>query len=141
MSRLSRVIAPMLHAAGLDVRPVGRADGEPQELIVTNPRQPSWGRVIIDRDGRLQWHYWGDAVTDAGAASIADVVIAVLAPRPASSIPGPPARSHQRSVPSLTSETRHQPRGLALVPGRLVAPAHRGCLLTRGPRCPRPPGR
>jgi hypothetical protein len=82
MSRLSRVVAPMLHAAGLDVRPVGRADGELHELVITNPRQPSWGRVVIDRDGRMEWDYWGDLVTDAGAASIADVVIAVLAPRP-----------------------------------------------------------
>jgi hypothetical protein len=82
MSRLSRVIAPMLHAAGLDVRSVGRADGELHELVVTNPRQPSWGRVVVDRDGRMKWDYWGDVVTDAGAAAVADVVIAVMAPRP-----------------------------------------------------------
>jgi hypothetical protein len=80
MSRLSRVVAPMLHAAGLDVRPVGRADGELHELVITNPRQPSWGRVTVDRDGRMEWNYWGDAVTDAGAASIATVVIAIMAP-------------------------------------------------------------
>jgi hypothetical protein len=80
MSRLSRVIAPMLHAAGLDVRPVGRADGELHELVITNPRQPSWGRVTIDQDGRMEWGYWGNAVTDAGAASIATVVIAIMAP-------------------------------------------------------------
>jgi hypothetical protein len=79
MSRLSRVIAPMLHAAGLDVRPVSGANGELHELIITNPRQPSWGRVVIDRDGRTAWNYWGDAVTDAGAASIATVVIAIMA--------------------------------------------------------------
>jgi hypothetical protein len=82
MSRLSRVIVPMLHAAGLDVRMVGRADGELHELIVTNPRQPNWGRVVIDRDGLMQWDYRGDAVTDRGAADIAAVVIAVMAPRP-----------------------------------------------------------
>jgi len=80
MSRLSRVIAPMLHAAGLDVRPVGRADGELHELVITNPRQPHWGRVTIDRDGLMEWDYRGDAATDAGAASIAAVIIAVMAP-------------------------------------------------------------
>lgn len=80
MSRLSRVIAPMLNAAGLDVRPVGRADGELHELVITNPRQPNWGRVVIDRDGFMEWDYWGDVVTDAGAASIAAVIIAVMAP-------------------------------------------------------------
>ena len=80
MSRLSRVIAPMLRAAGLDVRPVGRADGELHELVITNPRQPNWGRVVIDRDGLVEWDYWGDVLTDAGAASIAAVIVAVMAP-------------------------------------------------------------
>jgi hypothetical protein len=82
MSRLSRVIAPMLHAAGLDARPVGRADGELHELTITNPRQPNWGRVVIDRDGLMQWDYRGDLATDRGAADIAAVAIAVMAPRP-----------------------------------------------------------
>jgi hypothetical protein len=82
MSRLSRVVAPMLHAAGLDVRPVGRADGELHELIVTNPVHPDWGRFVIDQDGLVEWTYRGDLVTDAGAAAVADVVTAVMAPRP-----------------------------------------------------------
>jgi hypothetical protein len=82
MSRLSRVIAPVLHAAGLDVRPVGRADGELHELVITNPRQPHWGRVVIDRDGLMEWDYHGDVLTDGGAASIAAVIIAVMAPAP-----------------------------------------------------------
>jgi hypothetical protein len=82
MSRLSRVIAPMLHAAGLDVRPVGRADGELHELVVTSPAHPDWGRFVIDRDGLVEWTYRGDLVTDAGAAAVADVVSAVMAPRP-----------------------------------------------------------
>ena len=82
MSRLSRVIAPMLQAAGLDARPVGRADGELQELIVTSPRQPSWCRVVINRDGLMQRDHCGGAVTDRGAADIAAVVIAIMASRP-----------------------------------------------------------
>jgi hypothetical protein len=93
MSRLSRVIAPMLHAAGLDVRPVGRADGELHELVITNPRQPNWGRVVVDRDGLVQWDYWGDVLTDGGAASIATVIVAVMAPDP-----GVQARHDPRAV-------------------------------------------
>ena len=104
MSRLSRVIAPMLQAAGLDVRPVGRADGELHELVVTNPRQPNWGRVVIDRDGRMEWDYWGDAVTDAGAASIAAVVIAVLAPGP-----GPHDERDPRATRPQPSAQRARP--------------------------------
>lgn len=82
MSRLSRIIAPMLSAAGLDIRPVGRADGETHELVVTNPRFPAWGRVVIDREGLMEWDYWGCIHDDAGAADIATVIIAVMGARP-----------------------------------------------------------
>jgi hypothetical protein len=104
MSRLSRVIAPMLHAAGLDVRPVGRADGELHELIVTNPQQPNWGKVVIDREGLTRWDYLGDMATDAGAASIAEVVIAVMALRP-----GPQAGHHPRATRPQPATERARP--------------------------------
>ncbi|HWG00766.1 MAG TPA: hypothetical protein VG164_02810 [Trebonia sp.] len=37
MNQLSRVIAPLLRSAGLDVRTVSRAGGDIHELVVTNP--------------------------------------------------------------------------------------------------------
>jgi hypothetical protein len=36
MSRLTRVVAPLLGKAGLDVRPMVGADGQVHELVVTN---------------------------------------------------------------------------------------------------------
>jgi hypothetical protein len=82
MSRLSRVIAPMLHAAGLDVRAVSGADGQVRELVITNPRHPDWGRVVVDREGFMEWDYWGRIADHPGAASIATVIIAIMATRP-----------------------------------------------------------
>jgi hypothetical protein len=82
VSRLARIIAPMLRAAGLDIREVGRADGQIRELVVTNPRYPAWGRVVIDHEGLMEWDYWGHIADDAGAADIAAVIIAIMATRP-----------------------------------------------------------
>jgi hypothetical protein len=81
MNHLSSVIAPMLQAAGLDVRPVGIPGGEVHELAVTNPAQPNWGRIVIDREGLMEWDYWGDPTTDAGAAGIAAVIITIMPTR------------------------------------------------------------
>jgi len=66
VSRLTRVIAPILRSARLDTREVSRADGEVRELVVTNPRYPTWGRVIIDREGFMEWDYWGTSATTPG---------------------------------------------------------------------------
>jgi hypothetical protein len=82
VSRLTRVIAPMLRARGLDIREVSRVDGEIRELVVTNPRFPMWGRVVVDRDGLMEWDYWGEISQDAGAAHLAAVIIAIMATRP-----------------------------------------------------------
>lgn len=82
MNRLARIIAPMLTAAGLDVRPVTRADGEMRELVVTNPRFPGWGRVVVDREGLMEWDYWGHIAEDAGAADLAAVIIAIMGRQP-----------------------------------------------------------
>ena len=82
MSSLTRIIAPMLRSAGLDIREVSRADGEVRELVVTNPRYPTWGRVLVDRDGLMEWDYWGEVSADAGAAQLATVIIAVMATHP-----------------------------------------------------------
>jgi hypothetical protein len=82
MNRLSGVIAPMLHAAGLDVRTVSRAGGDVHELVITNPARPDWGRIVIDREGFMEWDYWGHLADDAGAADLAAVIIAIMAARP-----------------------------------------------------------
>jgi hypothetical protein len=61
MNRLSRVIAPILRAAGLDVRTVGPAGGDVHELVVANSARPDWGRIVIDREGLMEWDYWGQS--------------------------------------------------------------------------------
>lgn len=81
MSGLTRIIAPLLARAGLDVRAVSGADGQVRELVVTNPRQPTWGKVVLNRDGSMKWDYWGQVHDDRGAADIATVIIAIMAPR------------------------------------------------------------
>ena len=82
MSRLTRVIAPLLAKAGLDVRAIGGADGQARELIITNPRQPTWGKAVISQDGLMRWDYWGQVHDDRGAVDIATVIIAIMATRP-----------------------------------------------------------
>jgi hypothetical protein len=77
-----RIIAPMMRAAGLDIRPMSRPDGEVFELVITNPQYPTWGRVIIDREGFTEWRYWGDLADDDAAARLATVIKAIMAPRP-----------------------------------------------------------
>jgi len=82
MSRLTRVIAPLLVNAGLDIRAVGGADAQVHELVVTNPRYPNWGRVVIDRDGLMEWDYWGSLGDDQAAADIAAVITTIMGNRP-----------------------------------------------------------
>jgi hypothetical protein len=84
MNGLSRVIAPMLRTAGLDVRTVSCAGGEVHELVVTNPARPDWGRIVIDREGLMEWDYWGHLADDIGAAHMATVIISIMATRPGS---------------------------------------------------------
>jgi hypothetical protein len=81
MSRLTRVIAPLLARAGLDIRPMVGADGHVHELVVTNPRYPNWGRVVIDRDGLMEWDYWGNLATDHAAADVAHVIMTIIGNR------------------------------------------------------------
>jgi hypothetical protein len=81
MSRLTRVIAPRVRAAGLDVHEVQGVGGEVRELLVTNPRFPTWGRVVVDCDGLMEWDYWGNLTDDTGAAQIADVITAIMVSR------------------------------------------------------------
>jgi hypothetical protein len=82
MSRLTRVIVPMLRARGLDIREVHGADGEVRELVVTNPQFPTWGRAIVDHKGLMEWDYWGYVSDDTGAAQLAAVITAIMAARP-----------------------------------------------------------
>jgi hypothetical protein len=108
MSRLTRVIAPLLTRAGLDVRAISGIDGQVRELIITNPRQPTWGRVVIDREGLMEWDYWGQVADDPGAADIATVIIAILAPHASGHPAQPRTVSTQPPVPGRepTGETR-----------------------------------
>lgn len=79
MSRLTKIIAPMLREHGLDVREVEGISGDVRELVVTNPAFPHWGRIVIDRDGLLEWDHWGDIDHDDGATALACVITGVLA--------------------------------------------------------------
>jgi hypothetical protein len=82
MSRLTQVVAPMLRAAQLDIREVHGAGGEVHELVITNPRFPEWGKVVVDREGLMQWDFWGALGDDAGAAQLATVITVIMAARP-----------------------------------------------------------
>lgn len=104
MSRLSRVIAPLLAKGGLDIRPMAGADGQVHELVVTNPRFPSWGRVVIDRDGFMEWSYWGNLATDHGAADTAHVIMSIICDRP-----GDDAERYGRATFTPSSEERSRP--------------------------------
>lgn len=99
-----RVIAPMLRSAGLDIREMRRADGEICELVATNPRYPAWGRVVIDREGFMEWDYWGRISDDAGAADIAAVIIAIMASRP-----GDDGQRHDRRPTFQPAADRDRP--------------------------------
>jgi hypothetical protein len=79
MSRLTKIIAPILREHGLDVREVEGVTGDTRELVVTNPSFRHWGRVGIDRDGLLEWDHWGDINHDDGAAVLARVIVGILA--------------------------------------------------------------
>jgi hypothetical protein len=77
--RLSRVIAPLLREHGLTVTPYPAGAGEPRELVVTNPAFPGWGRVVIDREGFMEWDLQATVETDDGARQIAGVITGILA--------------------------------------------------------------
>jgi hypothetical protein len=107
MSRLTHVIAPLLARAGLDVRVVNGADGPARELVITNPRQPGWGKAVIDHDGHTQWDYWGQLHDDHGAADIATVIIAIMATRPGTG-PARHARTARPAAPGDLSRPHAQ---------------------------------
>jgi hypothetical protein len=104
LSRLTRVIAPLLARAGLDVRAICGIDGQVRELIITNPRQPGWGRVLVGHEGRTEWAYWGQVHDDAGATDIATVITAIMATRAT----GHPDR--HREATSLTTPSERDQR-------------------------------
>jgi hypothetical protein len=78
MSRLTKIVAPILREHGLDVRPVEGLNGDTRELVVTNPSFPHWGRIVVDCDGLMEWDHWGDLDRDDGAATLARVITAIL---------------------------------------------------------------
>jgi hypothetical protein len=69
----------MLREHGLTVTPYPADAGEPQELAVANPAFPGWGRVVIDRDGFMEWDLRGTVETDDDARVIAGVIVSLLA--------------------------------------------------------------
>jgi hypothetical protein len=82
VSRLTKIIAPLLRERGLDVREVEGVTRDVRELVVTNPRFPHWGRIVIDREGLLEWDHWGDLDHDDGAEKLASVTLTILASAP-----------------------------------------------------------
>lgn len=126
MNRLVRIIAPALLAAGLDIREMTRADGEVRELVITNPRHPARGRVIVDRHGFMEWDYWGHTEDDAGAARLAAVITAIMAPAPPATprtpAPAPPS-SHP---PNTTGRTPSTPPAEETPPSSRLAQRRQG---------------
>jgi hypothetical protein len=106
MSPLTRVIAPLVAKAGLDVRAISGIDGQVRELVITNPRQPDWGRVVIDREGLMEWDYWGRIADDPGATDIATVIIATMATRAT----GHPDRHASMQQPATGREPTRETR-------------------------------
>jgi hypothetical protein len=62
------------------------ASSRPRVLVISSPRQPGRGRVVIDREGLMEWDYRGHLGTDARAADEA----------------GPPAYGHPGNAPGRT---------------------------------------
>jgi hypothetical protein len=57
LGRIVHVIRTKLEAHGLDLREV-LFNEEVVELIVTNPGHSSRGRILVDRNGLVEWDHW-----------------------------------------------------------------------------------
>jgi hypothetical protein len=75
---LSQAVGARLRACGLQVTELTRS-GEVVVLVVTNPRRPEEGRVVIGRDGLIEWDRGHQASDDLVAAHIAAVLLSMLA--------------------------------------------------------------
>jgi len=122
----------MLRAAGLDVREVNGVDGEPRELVVTNPCFTTLGRVVIDRDGLMEWDYWGHVRDEDGAADIASVIVGVLCSRPGEDGERP---GRLRILPPPDERDRPHPLRPCPTIGRRALDVRDRCRL-HGPRVP-----
>jgi hypothetical protein len=81
-------IRPKLEACGLDLRQVLFSE-QVVELIVINPGDPSRGRVVVDRNGLVEWDHWcpaRDAVT--GELVVSVIVAALSTSRAQAVVPG-----------------------------------------------------
>jgi len=88
------LITPVLHAAGLDVIPV-RHHEEIIELIVRLPGDPSGSRIVLDRNGIMEWDRWCGEPRNTDGGRLAQVILAALGRAPdRPPPPDPPVRVH-----------------------------------------------
>lgn len=81
------LLAPVLHAAGLDLIPVRHHD-EIIELIMRLPGDQSGNRVVLDRNGIMEWDHWCGRPGNAHGERLARVILAALGGDP--DLPPPP---------------------------------------------------
>jgi hypothetical protein len=87
-----REAAKVLTALGMQVQPYERG-GELREIEVDDPRDPSHGHAVLDREGFMTWERWCPIGTAHDAHAAAQMIATLLgrpSPAPAES-PGPSA--------------------------------------------------
>jgi hypothetical protein len=77
MGRLSR-LARGLRQLGLTIEEYPPGARDPRELRVTNPRFPSRGQVVVDRDGLVEWSLLTDITSDPGTNTVVSVIAGLL---------------------------------------------------------------
>ena len=72
-----RSIAGTLLARGLEVTETTSVDGLP-ELTVTNPAEPTKGRMYVGHEGYVIWEYWAPADARSADNEIVGAVTSML---------------------------------------------------------------
>jgi hypothetical protein len=80
-ARALRRIAGILAAQGLEVTEATSCGGL-AELAITNPAQPSRGRMYVGHGGYVIWEYWAPADASSAGAEIIGTVTAMLGGQP-----------------------------------------------------------
>jgi hypothetical protein len=79
LADLAAIIAPPLTASGLVITPLKSRGDEIMELVISNPRFPAEGRVIIDPTGIIDWDWRYQPFDAASVRKIASVIVCILA--------------------------------------------------------------
>jgi hypothetical protein len=74
---IAEAIISRLRESGLDVREQARS-GPAVDVVVTNPRRPGNGHVVIDRNGLIEWNRYRQATDQLVIAHMTNAVICLL---------------------------------------------------------------